>query len=329
MFNEEKMIYSLKSQCSPHSSTVVGIGDDAAIIPFNKAESYVITKDLLVEDKHFSLKYFNPESLAYKALHVNLSDIAAMGAESKFALLGLAIPSTVSSDFVDRFLNAFTENCKRHSIHLIGGDTTASSAKLFISLTVIGKGANEHLKFRHMAEAGDIICIAGDIGQAHAGLVALERGVSGVENLKVKALRPTARVKEGAWFGARAEITAMMDISDGLYVDLKRLCSSSKVGGEIFLQNLKPSLELSKVCSVLQIDTLECMLIGGEDYGLLVTIKPEFFKDVIEAFEQSFGYKLIKVGQITSSGSLKVINENTEIPFTYQPFSHFAEHNVS
>lgn len=328
MLNEEKVVSYLKAQFSPYPREIIGIGDDAAIFPLNETKSYVVTKDLLIEDRHFSMKYFDPASLAQKTLHANLSDIAAMGAEANFVLLGMAIPSTFSSRFVDRFLHDFAENCKEHSIQLIGGDTTASNGKLFISLTAIGTCANDHFKFRHTAQAGDAICVAGEIGHAHAGLMALERDVSGLESIKAKALRPKARVKEGIWFGARDEITAMMDISDGLYIDLKRLCASSKVGAEILLQNLVPSKELSQTCSTLELDPLECMMIGGEDYGLIITIKPQFAEDVISAFEHAFGYKLTQIGTIIQTGPLKIINKGEEVPFTYRSFSHFGEHDA-
>ena len=149
------------------------IGDDAAVFAFTENQSYVITKDLLIEDIHFNINYCDPMSLAQKALHVNLSDIAAMGAVPQLVLLGIAIPPTYETQ-LPNFLEAFTTACKDTSVILIGGDTTRSTDKLCISITVIGTAKNSHLKYRKNAQVNDLICLVGPVGYAHVGFVALE-----------------------------------------------------------------------------------------------------------------------------------------------------------
>lgn len=323
MLDEQDIIRRLQ-QATSHIG-VTGIGDDAAVIPLNETESYVITKDLLVEDLHFSLAYFDPESLAHKALHVNLSDIAAMGTLPCYVLLGIAIPSLLSEKFLHSFLDHFSRLCQKNNVHLIGGDTTASSGKLIISLTVIGRAVTSQLKFRNRAQPNELIAVAGNMGYAHLGLKALEEGMSDFEAFTSTSLRPMARVKEGLWFGAQSAVSSMIDLSDGLHIDLSRLCTASKVGSEILVNSLIPSSEFLDACIRLHLDPLESMLIGGEDYGLLVTLKADEYESIAHRFEELFGYQLTLIGKTTDTGVVKLMKNNREIPFVYRAFSHFGE----
>ncbi len=321
MMNEESIIARLKQNFLLPG----GIGDDAAVIPIDNNQSYVISKDLLVEDVHFRRSYYDPESLAHKSLHVNLSDIAAMGAKPAYVLLGISLPPNLPTGFVESFLDSFSTQCKSCDVQLIGGDTTGSTDKIFISVTVIGRGDNNSLKFRHSARIGDMIYVAGQLGEAHGGLIALEKNMAGFARLKERTLKPTARTQEGLWFGNRSEITSMMDISDGLYTDLKKLCHASSTGGDIFVDALHPNAVLQEFCQEAKIDPIECMLAGGEDYGLLITVSPEESSTLTENFSAAFNYELQPVGQITSATSVRLLKNDQEVPFTYPLFTHFGE----
>jgi thiamine-monophosphate kinase len=319
MLNEENIIGYLKSQFRD-SASIIGIGDDAAIFPKNEQESYVISKDLLVEEQHFRLRYYDAATLAQKVLQVNLSDIAAMGAKPHSVLLGLAIPPTLSENWLNTFLESFVEACKENRVILLGGDTTASSTHLFISATVIGEAPNANLKRRNTAQVGDVVCVAGQLGEAHTDLLLLEKNLR-----KTAPMYVQAKVQEGLWFGNHPEVHAMMDISDGLYLDLSRLCEASQVGAEVVLDGIIPSRELIEACAVLTLDPLQCMLVGGEDYGLLVTIDPHQYEPLAAAFLKKFGYSLARVGTITQHSGIRLIQNNQEVPMIYRPFSHFGE----
>jgi len=384
MLNESDIIRSLQNAFPVKG----GIGDDAALLPISATESYVISKDILVEHRHFRLTTTDAASLAHKALHVNLSDIAAMGAVPQFVMLGIALPSTLEQAWVDAFLAAFTDACKKEKVLLIGGDTTASERDLFISVTVIGRAENAHLKFRSGVKSGDMLCVAGTLGEAHAGLVGLEKNVEGdvdaplplaarlrqgyggsgdespakleerrrrgagvgwstqaplstsppsippasggevrgaLDVVKLKHLRPTAKTAEGAWLGQQSAVTAMMDVSDGLYVDLSRLVKASQVGAVIDLENLHPSPALSAAALVLSLDIRACMLTGGEDYALLLTVSSDSYESLAHAFKKTFGYTLTKIGTITTSVAVELREAGQSVPFTYRPFSHFGE----
>ncbi len=325
MLKEADIIKKLQQAMNKGPWGVHGIGDDAAVFPLSDTASYVISKDLLVEDTHFRLRYFDPASLSHKALHVNLSDLAAMGATPHFVLLGLSIPQYLSQEWIDVFLREFVSECQKLGIYLIGGDTTASQQGLFISVTVIGQAQNSHLKFRDEAKAGDLLCIAGHLGEAGAGLAALEKGIAGFESLKARALRPEALIQEGTWLGTRPEVTAMMDISDGLYIDLSRLCQASSVGATIELNTLQPSKALQEGCQKMNLDPLECMLTGGEDYALLMTISAEDFPTVTKEFKETFGYPLLSMGNISQDNGIKLTQDGNPTSFSYRPFSHFKE----
>jgi thiamine-monophosphate kinase len=307
-----------------HAEFPTNIGDDAAVIPLSETSSYVLTKDVLIEDVHFRRVYYDPASLAHKALHVNLSDLAAMGAKPQFVLLGLSIPASYEKE-IHEFLKGFSKACKDASVILIGGDTTQSPDKLFISITAIGVAETSKIKYRNRALPGDVICFAGVLGHAHLGLMALEAEVKGLQTFKKVCLKPIARLQEGAWLSHKKEVTAMMDLSDGLFIDLQRLCASSKVAANIQLEQLMPSEEFVNACQQLGLDPLQVQLTGGEDYGLLLTVAPEAYANLTTEFKRTLGYDLQSIGHIVPGEGVYFMQQGSPRELLLKPFSHFGE----
>ena len=206
-----------------------GIGDDCAVLPVGGDEALVFTADLLIEDVHFLRRAASPEELARKALHVNLSDVAAMGAHPVATLLSLALPAdTVRSDWAERFARGYAEASAEAGVNLIGGDTTASPSGVSINVTAIGRAPFACLKRRDAARPGDVVLAAGELGASAAGLRDL---LAGRYDTPLACLhkRPEAQVAEGEWLGRRGEVHAMMDLSDGLASDLVHILERSGV----------------------------------------------------------------------------------------------------
>lgn len=312
MLSENKIISALQTTASGEF-----IGDDAAILPHATINNrYVISKDLLIEDVHFRTSYFTADDLAHKALHVNLSDIAAMGAKPLYILCGIAIPNC-AQDYAINFLNALTIMCENIGVILIGGDTTASPNNILISITAIGQTPKCNIKYRSTAKSGDIICIAGNIGFAHLGFLSLEQAKTIDAKYTNSFLRPEAKIKEGIWLGSKLSVTSMMDVSDGLYIDLQRLSLRAKKQAAIdinFLQNhLTPEI------------SLQIALEGGEDYGLLMTIDKCLFADLSQQFTQTFGYDLKVIGHMTDGAGVVCNQDNQPVNIAVNPFTHFGE----
>jgi thiamine-monophosphate kinase len=320
MLNESNIIHTLKTAFPEH------IGDDAAVLEFNADNNYVISKDLLVEGTHFRLNYQDAASLAHKALHVNLSDLAAMGATPAFVLLGVSIPKHFESK-TKLFLNAFTDACKAASVMLIGGDTTHASDNLFISVTAIGIAPKQHIKLRSHAKSGDLVCVTGNLGHAHIGFTALETSNAKFFEFKQDFLKPTARLREGVWFGEKTAITGMMDISDGLYLDLKRFCEASHLAANINIDTLVPNTSFENACHALNLDPITTQLTGGEDYGLMVSLSPKTSQHIINQFKQTFGYDLIPIGSFQEGAGVQIFKKNKPIELNLKSFSHFGEIN--
>lgn len=318
MLNETHIINQLKAHFPQN------IGDDAAVIPATGDQSYIVSKDLLVENIHFRTQYFSAANLAHKALQVNLSDIAAMGGKAQFVLCGIAIPSQHAQYALD-FLAALAAACKDAGVILIGGDTTRSEDKLLISISVIGSSATKNIKYRSTAKVGDTVCVVGNLGYAHLGLIACEQSLSDLEDYKNIFLCPKAKMHESLWLAQKTCINSMMDISDGLYIDLKRLCLASLVAAHIELNDLQPPSTFKKACNHLQLDPINIMLIGGEDYGLLCTVDNGQYAQLAEDFKHKFGYALQRIGTILSGTGIH-FTENTEPKhLQLKPFSHFDE----
>jgi thiamine-monophosphate kinase len=294
----------------------MGIGDDAAVIHISSKKSLVLTKDLLVEDIHFRLDWFSPEAVAHKALHTNLSDIAAMGASPKFVLLGLSIPKNLDSNWLDRFSKQFASICLANQLALIGGDTTGSPDKIFISVTLIGETNPKNLKFRNSAKPGDIIYVTGNLGDARAGLIALQKKIPDLNELKSHQTEPNARIQEGIALG-NAPIRAMMDLSDGLLLDLSRMCEASNCGAEIDAETIPTSPELKKSAKQLGLDPIECAIIGGEDYELLFTAPQKSLAKIKLPF--------FPIGKIKAEKGVVFKLNGQPLKLNQTPYTHFDE----
>ncbi len=268
-----------------HSSTVKGIGDDAAVLKFGE-DCLLISTDLMIEGIHFDLMYTPLKHLGYKAVIVNLSDIYAMNAEAYQITVSIAFSSKFSVEAIEELYKGIKEACRIYKIDLIGGDTTSSPKGLSISITALGRAKSKDICYRSGAKKGDIICISGDLGSAYLGLQILERekqlylsnpGIRpDLENQKYileRQLKPEAR-KDIVDYLRKADLvpTSMIDLSDGLASDLMHVCKASKVGAYVEESKIPINQESQLLAIKFQLDPITTALNGGEDYELLFTV---------------------------------------------------------
>lgn len=266
------------------TSSIKGIGDDAAVLEYKKAQ--VVTTDLLVEDIHFDLVYTPLKHLGYKAVVVNLSDVYAMNAIPKQILVSFAISNRFSVEAVEEIYEGIKLACERYQVDIIGGDTTASSKGMIISITAIGEQSAEKIVYRNTAKEGDLLCVSGDLGAAYIGLKMLQREKQVFLNapdanieldkhtyIVERQLKPEARKDIIAFFEQENIVpTSMIDISDGLSSELLHICKQSNVGCLLEEANIPIANETYDTALDFSIDPITCALSGGEDYELLFTI---------------------------------------------------------
>lgn len=274
-----------------------GIGDDAALIRQFDGYETVITADLLVEDVDFRRSSMPARLLGHKALAVSLSDIAAMGARPRWAMLSLGVPTPVwHSDFIDELYEGFFALADRYGVTLIGGDVSRAPEHILIDSIVLGETRSGRAVRRVGARPGDHIFVTGALGGAAAGLRLLERGARrdekaereaqvekaarvrpssvAVERLLLRQLLPLPRVEWGDYLGHHALATSMIDLSDGLSSDLAHLCEESHVGARLEVARIPVDPDLASICGRRALDPLMLALHGGEDFELLFTIRP-------------------------------------------------------
>jgi thiamine-monophosphate kinase len=265
---EFALIESIRRATALGRGVRLGIGDDAAWVE-SKSGSMLVTSDLLIEGIHFKLKWTSLFSLGYKAVAVNLSDIAAMGGEPSYLVLALGIPGNFDSRKVHEFYRGVKSLCSKTGLALIGGDTNASNL-LIISVCLMGHAPYPPVR-RSGAKVGNDIYITGTLGDSALGLKLLQSG-AGVANRRAFAYlvsrhhKPTARIRAGALIAQQRLATAMIDVSDGLLQDLGHICTASCVGAEILAARLPLSTAYRSVAGK---DGLQHALTGGEDYELL------------------------------------------------------------
>ena len=268
-----------------NASSIVGVGDDAAVID-HFGKQTVITSDMLVEGVHFDLMYTPLKHLGYKSVIVNLSDIYAMNATPTQLILNIAISNRFSIEALDEFYSGVYTACEKYGVDLIGGDTSSSQKGFIISVTAIGEVTPDKYVKRNTAKKGDLVCVSGDLGGAYIGLLFLEREKKiYLENPNIqpdlesesyvigRLLKPEAR-KDIIEFFEREKITptSMMDISDGLSSEILHISKQSDLGCVIYEERLPIADEMKSAAYKFQIDPTACALSGGEDYELLFTI---------------------------------------------------------
>jgi len=307
---------------------ILGIGDDCAVLPQNDQESLLVTTDMLIEDSHFLIDKISPEDLGYKSLAVNLSDIAAMGGAPQSAFLSLGIPKNITVEWLDRFFSGLHQLATETSTHLLGGDTTKSQKHLVINLVVLGKIKNESIKYRSSALPGDIICLTGDIGNSGGGLKILLENKDRDKNsdfLIKEHNRPQPHLTEGSWLSNHSAIHAMIDVSDGIDSDLRRIMEKSECGVNIDLESLPLSSHLITVCDLYDWNAYEIAATGGEDYCLLCTISKDDFKSISGEFHRHFKRPLHRIGEIIpDSSSLNYYLDEKKQKLTGHGFDHFV-----
>ncbi|MEG1885781.1 MAG: thiamine-phosphate kinase [Alistipes sp.] len=287
-----------------------GIGDDCAIFSLGNGESLVFTTDMLVEDVHFLRAATSAEELGRKSLAVNLSDVAAMGAVPVATLLSVALPREMMGPWVADFMNGYHALSQQQGVALVGGDTTASTAGITISVTAIGRVKDKHLKRRCDAQVGDLLFVAGEVGESGAGLKEILAGHYDTPQAAVHR-NPVPQIAEGIWLGGRSEVHAMMDISDGIASDVRHIMEQSHVGVEV---------DTEQIPTVVELETALC---AGEDYKLLFTADAEDAASLCANFSGHFGRDLYPIGRITDSQRLVWLRDGQPIQAEWQGFRHY------
>ncbi|SMB98248.1 thiamine-phosphate kinase [Hymenobacter roseosalivarius DSM 11622] len=314
-------------------STTLGIGDDAAILTPAAQHDIVVSTDLLVEGVHFDLTFCPLKHVGYKAVAVNVSDIAAMNALPTQIVVGLAIGSRYSVEAIEELYEGMRMACEAYNVDLVGGDTSASRGGLTISITALGQVETGRAVRRSGAQPNDLICVTGDLGGAFLGLQVLEREkaafladpdmqpeLANYTYVLQRQLRPEARmdvIHELRDLGLTP--TSMIDISDGLASEILHICTASGTGARIFSENLPAANPMLEVANEFNLDPIMCMLNGGEDYELLFTLP------LADHTKIKNHPDITILGHITekSDGVNLITKAGQPVPITAQGFQHF------
>ena len=326
--SEREIIHGISAQLPGVAGAVLqGIGDDCAVLRPDGKRLQVWTVDTLLEKVHFDLGWHPAKLLGRKAVAVNLSDIAAMGATPRFALLSLGVPASLAAEWLDGFMAGFLEALAAARVQLIGGDTVQSGGQLTLSVTVGGEVDEGQVLYRSGAQPGDLIWVSGPLGEAAAGLAFCKGGCADDTAWRqlVKAhLDPEPELALGPLLAASGQVHAMMDLSDGLATDLAHLCTASGVGAEVVAEQLPLSLPLRAAAVRLQCAALDWALKGGEDYRLLFTA-PAGAALALEALAaEQLGRAIYCVGRIVEGSGVTLCDGSQRQDISYQGYDHFT-----
>jgi thiamine-monophosphate kinase len=317
-----------------NASTILAIGDDAAVVD-HFGKQTVVTTDLLIEGIHFDLAYTPLRHLGYKSVVVNLSDVYAMNARPTQITVSIGISNRFSAEALNEFYEGIYAACEKYGVDLIGGDTSSSQKGFIVSVTALGEVTPGQFCTRTGAGKGDLICVSGNLGAAFLGLTLLERekqiflenpgvqpDLEGEKYIVGRLLKPEA-AKEIPEFLAEQKITptAMIDISDGLSSELLHICRSSTAGCVIYEDKIPIAAQTREAAFKFSLDPTVCALSGGEDYELLFTIKQEDYDKVL------LNENISVVGYITApeEGAHIITKSNNRHAITAQGWNAFVE----
>jgi thiamine-monophosphate kinase len=262
---------------------------------------------------HFLRDGMSAADVGWRALVSNLSDLAAMGARPVLATIALGVPRGVHEDWILECYRGMAEAARKSGIAIAGGDTVRAPS-LLLSITAIGEIRPSHRKTRSGVRPGDVFAVTAPLGASRAGIeILLDRPDLAGDERFTAALgacrRPHARIREGMRFAASANVHAMMDISDGLSTDLRRMCVASDVGAQIQAEAIPIAPVAWTLAAALGTDALGYALGGGEDFELLVAIAPRAFSTIARRYERTFGRPLWRIGVATEAGSVTLSDE--------------------
>jgi thiamine-monophosphate kinase len=330
VLSEDELVHAIRKVLSGDApGVVVGVGDDAAVVELGEGQA-ILTVDTLVEGVHWDPSMTTPHELGHKAVTVNVSDVAAMGGSPRFGLVSLAIARQTPPAWVMEVYGGMREAAETYGVSLIGGDTVRAD-RTVLTVALTGRVASGRAVTRSGAHLGDAVVVTGALGAA-AGAVALSRtgeelrrslGTDWERSLMEALQEPVALVGQGEAL-ASAGATAMIDVSDGLALDLARLCEMSEVGAVLRVADVPVAPELRELATVIDVDPLDLALHGGEDYQLLATLPPEAVESARETLDDRFGTPLSVVGEITHSGLELERPDGSREPLAATGWDHFA-----
>ena len=309
------------SRKSSRGDVLLGVGDDAAVVASHPGRKLVVAVDTIVEGVHF-LTETDPADIGYRALAVNLSDLAAMGAEPAWMTLSLSLPRA-NEQWLGGFASGLFELANEYNVALIGGDTVRGP--LVITVQIAGWVEADAWLTRSGAQPGDLLFVSGIPGEAAAGLAVIHRRILGGESaafLKHRFLRPRPRIELGRQL--RTVATAAMDVSDGLLTDLKKMCAASGVGARLNVDSLPESAAMRELFEA--DDGLQYALSGGDDYELLFTLPADRVPAVLSTLQLQ--QRVTQIGVITAPASddttVQCLRDGQPFRIKRGGYDHFA-----
>jgi thiamine-monophosphate kinase len=323
---ERAVIARIRARLPPNpSSMLVGIGDDAAVVEPPRGALEVLTTDALVEGVHFDRLLSRPFDIGWKALAVNLSDVAAMGGAPGFALLSLALPPALAVDALDELIDGFTTLAREARVALAGGNITQSPGPLVVDVALTGSVRRRDVLRRDGARPGDGVYVTGSVGAGLAGLEFLRAGAEGVEGLDTcveRYQRPMPRYRIGAILGRARAATACMDLSDGLADAARQIAEASRVSVRLAAEALPIEAGARRWFETRGRDAVSAAVAGGDDYELLFTAPRKRAGRLRHVLQQARGVPITRIGEITP-GREAVLVRNGSVEPLPSGFVHF------
>lgn len=316
------------------TSTLKGIGDDAAVLDFGD-KKVVVSTDLLIEGVHFDLAYMPLKHLGYKAVVVNVSDICAMNAKPTQITVSVAVSNRFPLEALEELFAGINLAAKAYKVDVIGGDTTSSQKGLILSITALGEASTEELVYRYGAKVNELLVVSGDLGAAYMGLQVLERekqvfqvnpnsqpDLEAYSYLIERQLKPEARTDVRTLLHAlEISPSSMIDISDGLSSEILHLCKQSEVGCNLYEDKLPLDPQLISVCEEFQLDSTTVAINGGEDYELLFTVGMDDF----DKLKGNPNFTIIGHMVEATEGMHLITRANTKIPLKARGWNALTE----
>lgn len=311
---------------------ILGIGDDCAVLPFDETQYQLVSCDLLVEDIHFIRKRISARQLGYKAIAVNLSDVAAMGGKPVHVLLSVALPPDYTVEEWQQFYQGVQEICAKYQVNVIGGDTTSSSEKLTINVTVLGLVEKKHLHLRRDAKPGDVIFVTGDLGGSRAGLELVLDTTINVNEADRQRLwqahcQPEPCCEEILALNelAGASLHALNDISDGLLSECREIAQASQVSMVLQPEKIPVEAACSRLAVQLGADGLRWAMTGGEDYQLVGTMEAAQAETICEQYAQQTGKRLVIIGTVECGNGVWLEQQGKRQVAEKRGYDHFGK----